>query len=57
MAAINLYLRIVLKSSRCTVYMLSQNLHDETKDVGKQHGLSMPTNFYRHYVFAKKAFA
>jgi len=26
---------IVIRKSRCTVYMLSQNLHDETKDVGK----------------------
>ena len=34
-AAIHVELRIVLKRSRCTVYMLNQNFYYKTKDVGK----------------------
>jgi len=35
MAAIHVESRMVLKSARCTVYMLNQILYDKTEDVGK----------------------
>jgi len=34
---------MVLKSSRCTVDMLSQILYDKTVDVGKTYGLATLT--------------
>jgi hypothetical protein len=36
-SAINLHSRMVLKSARCTVDMLSLILYDKTEDVGKQY--------------------
>ena len=39
-AAIHVELRMILKSSRCTVYMLNQNMKIKTEDVGKQPKLS-----------------
>ena len=58
MSAIHWKSEILLKNSRCTVYMLNQILYDKTVDVGKLSWLyNLSTNFHIvEYCWLPKAY-